>query len=403
MLTKHIIIMTLCLFATNSLAAEKRPTKIKSPRNDNASHLAASKPEVALILASDGVPSQEIVDFYRAVYASLASSPSWQPLALGTLRSGLPSDLEKKQLSGIPTISRKDFRAKLPKRLIQKSPNAENRAATQIIPGSEVADLQRIADNLRTRAVIVADCATKKSSMLKGCGLYYYDRVAARVTASSIKTFSSGASDATLWASPMVSTLEEGIARAQREKDQDVIEELIARGEQGEETERYGVIAIFGRGDRAGLTNGWSQSLSGGGLELGFLKENVGALAHYSILRWSGDKDSIKLVQRTSYGLGMIFRAEAIDKLLWFFEISGGKETTKYSGQSSEDTLQTDGLALSLSPGIGLTLGDFLTLNMGVGWKWFFENQTSRRGHLSTAETQDLHGPALTLRAMFLL
>lgn len=363
-----------------------------------ANSVSAAKRSLGVVFATDGQPMQASIDFYRAVYQAVSASSSWDALPLPVIRKGLSAtaDHDKTQLGGVPSIDRSGFRKHLPRRSSKK-------ANAKTTPGTPVPELQRFLDNTRSTAVIVVDCAKKDSVILRACGLYYYDRVSSKVIASAVKTFVSGASDVKLWATPMVQNLEDGLSAAQREKDQSVIEELIARNEEEDERDTKGLFALFGKGDRTAVSSGWRQTISGGGIQLGFLKDNVGAYAEWAQLSWSGTGSDITKAVRTNYGLSMLFRANALDALLWFFEMGGGKEKSAFTGVGDEDTLEVDGAYIHLSPGIGLELSEYVSMNAGIGWRWFFESSSSQTGTLKGVSLKNSNGPSLMLRATVLI
>ncbi|MCX6124815.1 MAG: hypothetical protein NTV34_08705 [Proteobacteria bacterium] len=384
-----ILVATTALPTSPGSAAEAQKPPVRE---------ATSGRSIGLVFASDGQPTQASIDFYRSVYKALAHSTTWEALPLEQTRMTLSLSPDSPHLGGIPTIDRESFRKSLPRRSRHG----------KITPGSPVRDLQRFLDNTRTAAIIIADCARKDKFLLKACALYYYDRVLSRVSASTVKNFISGANDATAWSNPMLKNLEEGIAAAQREKDQTVIEELVARKEDDEgASDKFGLIGLYGKGDRTGVSLGagrsWKQTISGAGVQLGFLSSNVGAYAELGQLTWSGSSEDVTRAIRTHYGLGMLFRANALDALLWFFEIGGGKEKSTIDGDGSGGSLAVDGSYIHVSPGIGVELSDFFTLNMGVGWRWFFESSHNGTGSLKDATLDDSHGPSLMLRAMVLI
>lgn len=361
-------------------------------------YVSKTRPQLGLIMASDGSTTQAAIDFYRAVYTALSQNTSWDVLPITTIRQGMASSSKvvDQKLGGIPSVDRASFRKHLPKRS-SKSEQAK------VISGSPVPEIQRFLDSSRSPAVIVVDCSRMNKTFLKACGLYYYDRVASKVTASSVKSFVSGASDVTAWATPMLRTLEEGIASAQREKNHAVIEELIARNEdEDEKNDTQGLIGIYGFGDRLGLDSGWRQTASGAGLQLGFLENEVGAYLDAGLVSWKGSGE-LTSAKRTSYSLGMIFRARALESLLWYLEAAGGVSYSIFKGPNPSDELKVESNFLSVMPGIGLEVSEIFSLNIGVGWRWTFENSSKASGALKDVRDDAPKGPALSLRAMILL
>lgn len=372
-----------CIFSTYSFAQENNKDSKRDHRRG-----------VAIVFANDDTIQQASIDYYRAVYKTISSGSNWDALPMATVRQTLLQKSDASRIGGIPIIDRATFRKALPRRL-KKSGKAK------IIPGTINHELQRLLDNLGAPAAIVVDCTRMGRDLLKSCALYYYDRVAARVIASAVKDFSSGANDATVWAAPMVKNLDDGIAAAQREKDQAMIEELVARKEDDESDDPHGVISIFGKGDKIRL-DGWNQTIAGGGLQLGFLRDSVGVLAEIGRLSWEGE-GSIKSAQRTNYGLNMQFRAKALDSLLWFFEIGGGKEESRFKGPGGDDEFTVSGVYAGLRPAIGLEISENFAMDLGLSWRWFFEQSTSKTGTLSDASMNPSATPGLALRGTLIL
>jgi len=363
------------------------------PLNAEVAKGSGNRPMLGLIMASDGQPTQASIDFYRAVYTSLSNHANWDALPMPLIRRSLAQSGGKDlNTGGIPAIDRKAFRSNLPRRS-RKAPGG-------FVPGSPVPELQRFADNTRTSAVIVVDCARQDKTYLKGCGLYYYDRVAAKVIASSVKTFVAGARDVALWATPMLTNLEEGIAAAQREKNQAVIEDLIAREEDDDESDAKALIGLYVRGSRLQLSNDWSQAVSGGGLQLGFLTEGAGAYLDGGIVSWSGDHAVVDSVKQTHYGISMMFRAKALESLLWFLEAGGGLQTTEAKGKLSDDTLTARAIFVQAAPGIGIEISDLFALSINAGWTWSFDSSTSGNGSFKDVQVQDTRQPSLSLRGL---
>lgn len=357
---------------------------------------AAQRRALAVVFATDGNPLQASIDYFREVYSALSQSPTWDAVPINEVRQALSATRSGSLLGGIPTIDREAFRKRLPKRL-------RKRNEVTVVPGTAVPELQRMLDNLRAPAAVVVDCPGKGGGrLLKACALYYYDRISEKVVASVVKKFSAGANDATGWAVPMLKGLENGIATAQQGRDQAIIEELVARGEDDDEKEIKALIGLFGKGDRIRLNNGWNQAVSGGGLQLGALNDNIGAFAEIGYLSWKGNSHDVTEAVRINYGLSMLFRAHAVDSLLWLIEMGGGKEKTRFSGSGNDDVLAVEGVYASISPGVGLELSEFLSLNLSVGWRWYFEGSSSQSGLLKDVSMDDTHGPSLAFRAMIL-
>lgn len=350
---------------------------------------------VAVVFASDGSTQQASIDYYRAVYKTVATGSNWDAIPMSTLRQSLNGRGDGNRIGGIPIIDRATFRKGLPKK-------SKKLGKAKVKPGTPNQELQRLLDNLGSPAAIVVDCTRLGRDLLKTCALYYYDRVSARVIASAVKEFTAGANDGTVWAAPMVKNLDDGIAAAQREKDQAMIEELVARKEEDETDDMKGVFSLFGRGDRMRLNTGWGQTVAGGGIQLGFLRSGIGVVAEVSRLSWQGD-GVVTSAQRTNFGLAMQFRAKALDSLLWFFEIGGGKEDAKFKGPTSDDQVVVSGSYVNVGPALGLEINEMISMDLGLAWRWFFEQTSSKTGSLSDASISPSNIPGLSLRATLLL
>jgi hypothetical protein len=381
-----------------SLLANSFATSALSQSHGNVRNDSDKKPEIAIIFASDGRPMQASIDFYRASYKALSGSTEWQPMPMSTIRTKLEQTGVSEALGGIPTVDRKLFRASLPKNSSDGS-----------MAGKSVDELQRFLDSTRTSALIIADCARQSRNLLKACALYYYDRVQGKVLASVVKRFNSGTSDASMWAEPLLKTLERGIAAAQRQKDQAVIEELIARNQEDlEDSDRVGLFALYGSGDNATINLGLSGNsvnlpIAGGGLELGFLRDNVGAYLEVGRSSWSGSKSDLSSLVRLNYGLGMIFRANALESLLWYLELSAGKEQTTVNSKLENTQFNSEGLYTRVAPGIGLEISEAFSLSLSLGWRWYFENSRNGSGLLNEAGLEGIRTPSVMFRGMILL
>lgn len=354
----------------------------------------AHRKGIAIVFASDGTAQQASIDFYRAVYKTVATGSNWDAIPISSLRQTMTVQSDVNRLGGIPVIDRATFRKGLPRR-------STKRGKTKIIPGSPNQELQRLLDNLGAPAAIAVDCTRLGRDLLKSCALYYYDRVSARVIASTVKDFTAGANDGTVWAAPMVKNLDDGISAAQREKDHAMIEELVARKEEDDDDDTKGMISLFGRGDKIRMS-GWNQTVAGGGIQLGFLRNNIGVVAEAARLAWQGD-GVVKSAQRTNYGLNMQFRAKALQSLLWFFEIGGGKEESKFKGPTGDDTFTVSGVYAEVGPAVGLEINEMMSMDLGISWRWFFEQSSNKSGSLSDSSVSPNNIPGLSLRATFLL
>ena len=379
------------LFASSARATEVDVSTPSQPSSTDTKR--AHRKGIAIVFASDGTAQQASIDFYRAVFKTVATGSNWDAIPIASLRQTL-SPTDANRLGGIPTIDRAKFRKGLPRR-------SSKGGKTKVMPGTPNQELQRLLDNLGAPAAIAVDCTRLGRDLLKSCALYYYDRVAARVIASAVKEFTAGANDGTVWAAPMIKNLDDGIAAAQREKDQAMIEELVARKEDDESDDAKGMISLFGRGDKMRIT-GWNQTVAGGGIQLGFLRNGIGVALEAARLSWQGD-GAVKSAQRTNYGLNMQFRAKALQSLLWIFEIGGGKEESRFKGPTDNDTLTISGVYAELGPSVGLEINEMISMDLGIGWRWFFEQNSSKAGTFSDASMSPNNIPGLSLRATLLL
>lgn len=366
--------------------AQTAPSLAQSHLPDSGK--AERRRSIAVVMASDGNLHQGSINFYRSAYKAVSASGEWTVLPMETVRKALATG-SSLHLGGIPVINRATFRAGLPKRVRRQD-------GPSTLPGTTNRELQRLLDTLGSQGAIVSDCARQGPNALKACALYYYERARGHVMASTVKKFSAGATDASVWAEPMVKNLNEGLAASQREKDRAIIDELVARKEDDDDEDTRGVIAIFARGDRLRL-NGWSQTVAGGGLQLGFRRDSIGVLAELGKLTWSGSGDVTK-AERTNYGLNMQFRARALESLLWFLTVGGGAEESKFQGTAGEDRMLVKGLYVSLGPAVGLEVNDYLSMDLGLSWRWFFAKSTDKAGAFQTQALNAAGSTALSLR-----
>jgi hypothetical protein len=358
---------------------------------------ARAKPsgrQIAVVYAYDGHAVQPSINFYRAVFTSVSQSPTWDVIPIDKIRKSSPTSESK--LGGIPVVDREEFRKALPKR-IPKS------RAGDVKAGASVPDLQRLLDNLAAPAAIVVDCLAASTTTIKACGLYYYDRVSARVVASSVKSFASGVNDAAVWASPMLLTLDEGLAASRRAKNQAIIEELVARNEEDEDAAKQGVIGVSGRSSKAALESGWSQSLVGFSLQLGFMAKEKGVLLEGSQLKWRGT-GLVTTADKTTYGINMFFRAKALEALIWIGELGAGREIDSLQGAHPGATMTVTGMYVTVRPSVGIELAEYFTLDLGLHFDWFFEASTARDGsHFAEENYRSSRTPGVALRGQLIL
>ena len=350
--------------------------------------------QIAVVYAFDGHAVQPSINFYRAVFTAVSQSATWDVIPIEKIRKS--SQTSESKLGGIPTVDREEFRKALPKKIL-KSPTGAIKA------GASVQDLQRLLDNLAAPAAIVVDCLASSTITIKACGLYYYDRVSARVVASSVKSFVAGVNDAAVWASPMLLTLDQGLAASRREKNQAIIEELVARNEGDEEAVKQGLIGISGRGSKAALKSGWSQSLVGFGLQLGFMAKEKGVLLEGSQLNWKG-AGMVTAANKTSYGINMFFRAKALESLIWIGELGAGREINTLTGNGGGDSMTVTGMYVTVRPAVGVELAEYFTLDLGFQFNWFFEASTARGANSFAGESyRSSRTPGVALRGLLLL
>ncbi len=358
---------------------------------------ARAKPagqQIAVVYAYDGRAVQPSINFYRAVFTAVSQSPTWDVIPINKIRKSSPASEAK--LGGIPIVDREEFRKALPKK-IRKSPTGA------IKPGSSVQDLQRLLDNLAAPAAIVVDCLASSPTTIKACGIYYYDRVSGRVVASSVKSFIAGVNDPTVWASPMLLTLDEGLASSRRAKNQAIIEELVARNEDDDDSEKQGLIGVSGRSSKAALKSGWSQSLVGFSLQLGFMAKEKGVLLEGSQLKWKGT-GKVSAASKTTYGINMFFRAKALESLIWIGELGAGREINTLDGVQSGDSMTVTGMYVTVRPSVGIELSETFTLDLGLHFDWFFEASASRTGSIFTDENyRSSRIPGVALRGLLIL
>lgn len=358
---------------------------------------ARSKPsgrQIAVVYAYDGRAVQPSINFYRAVFTGVSQSPTWDVIPIDKIRKSAPASESK--LGGIPVVDREEFRKALPKR-IPKSRTAAIKA------GTPIQDLQRLLDNLAAPAAIIVDCLASSTTTIKACGLYYYDRVSARVVASSVKSFAASVNDAAVWASPMLLTLEEGLAASRREKNQAIIEELVARNEEDEDSAKQGLIGVSGRSSKAALKSGWRQSLVGFGLQLGFMAKEKGVLLEGSQLKWKGT-GLVTTANKTTYGINMFFRAKALEALVWIGELGAGREIDSLHGPYNGDSMTVTGMYVTVRPSVGIELAEYFTLDLGLHFDWFFEASTVRAGTNFAGESyRSSRTPGVALRGLLIL
>ena len=82
-----------------------------------------------------------------------------------------------------------------------------------------IKSVQRALDTAAAQAAVIADCESKTSDGVTACGLSYYDRRLARITASARKEYAVGIVDATRWAEPLARSLKTGLDSAESPRE----------------------------------------------------------------------------------------------------------------------------------------------------------------------------------------
>jgi hypothetical protein len=378
----------------------KEPIQVFSPPTPASAPAFSDKIPIPIFLASSSpIPSQKLVEFYKAVRVSLTDSEGWESVNIEKTQQHQAEESGVNFYGNLPVIDRTDFRKKIQRRRSQ--PVNENAATQDVISRQRVRAIQQYLDQLRVPGGLVVDCSHGKSMLLKGCGIYYYDRVKQKVSASVVKLFSAGTHDASAWATPLVKNLENGLAHAQRSKDEKIIEELMSKEDLDDQTDTRGHLSAFAStssvrvsGNQASLR----QNLVGFGVEAGMMLENVGAYFFASRAMWNGSsgKEALfyKKAQSTDIGLGMNLRAKALDQLLWGLQIAVARQTLEFElmdslGSQSDHSqkFKSTGLNMSISPSMGILVSDLVEITLGPVWGWYSESDRELSNELEQEES----------------
>jgi len=202
--------------------------------------------------------------------------------------------------------------------------------------GGLIIALQAALDTNALDAAIIVDCSALNPSkispslsvpkkikangpppLLQSCGLYFYDRQTAKVTAQSRKQFRAAIKDARNWAPPLVSRLSHGMENAKTQAEKAEVEKALYRNSHEEDRSLF-LIEVGGSGQSMNEPSNTISSLPLATIVIGKQMEGFSLGFTYEYGEASIKQNGIATNYKED-ALGMHFGvgAKALSTLMW--------------------------------------------------------------------------------------
>ncbi len=276
--------------------------------------------QIALILSLDeNKINTASIDFFQSTKNALSDVKSWRVTDQGEVTSQLKSN---NTLTSIPVISRKS--------LLQAAPISKKKGAKKIIPA-----VQKAIDTLALDGAILVDCVPAEQNSISSCRLFYYDRVQARITASSEKKFLIAINDASRWSKSLVVNLQQGISEEKHRREQKQISQFMEASSDPERDKGQPQLGLGIYGEYHNPSHSSLSTLSALSLLPAWDRNghSIGVEINYGTERGESEGKS-EVATKKSIGLAFATSSKALDILIWQLGITSG---------FSERTLKVDG------------------------------------------------------------
>lgn len=328
----------------------------------------ASSSDLAIVVTQPETgPSFPGIDFFQASVTEIKTAGVWTLAPLAQVKGLMRK--QRKDLGPIPSIPRSELLAAMPGLVEGK------RTLAVVIPS-----LQRALDTLAVDGAIVVDCEPVGQSVVKSCGLYYYDRSEGRVVASARKEFKVGISDADRWAPALVSTLKRGMENNKSEREKAKFNALLERKIEGPSSP-YGLSVGF---DAVGENLKTPDNHIANQVSFGLTVLVRGDSAGFGLEGGTGTGSSragseTYTASARKLGLVVNVRAKALDDLLWETDVAAGVVTRSYESTAG-DLVATREAYLAVRPGMGFRIAKGWSMGLALQMTRYFMGSSESRG-----------------------
>ncbi len=316
----------------------------------NASKSEAKPLRIAVMAVLDaGHYDQPVVDLFREIEAVSQNLSDWQIVSRREILDvALQQNLETQPM---PMISIFQFQKGL-----KKSKT------------TEISVLQKILDNSEIQAAILVRCEPDYAQEVKSCGIYLYDRTAAKIVSASSKIFDQPISNTKVWATPLLTKLHQGLMESKVKKERDTLQNLF------EEESAMGPRSLSFQASVGNSTvrdpNYEIKSVPYFKLGIGAQYESYGMHAVYGLARTKASPlNATVMYTDQCYGVNASARVRSLDTIYWGLEISALVNDRKVIRTDTTDTIgdgyQSDrSLKIALTPVLLWGLGESLLLGL---------------------------------------
>lgn len=330
-----------------------------------------------------------LVLFLISLFANSGSASEFSANSLAlfvTVENGVPHKVTKELFDTVvgAVLARDRFQIvpfdeiiKIVGNSSQNVPVVERRELLDSLANKGSKLLPTIQGPLETLAVNnawIVDCAPQNDSSVKSCGLYVYNRDKAKLTASVEKRYVVPLADASRWAKPLVDNLISGLRDAEEQKNQALLERVLAGKDDVDD-----ITAIEVRGGVGFTSQRLLSTDSTPSAVLSVLHESkqmrveLGGAYMQSNKRSNGITRSLR---GFNLGAGVNLYSPALERLVWELGLTGGYGARNFKEHLSEQKVSM--LYISLQPGLGVRITDTLRLTATV--PYFFHSVLEKSG-----------------------
>lgn len=358
---------------------------------------------VAVLMAFDheaiSVPT---VELYRRILDDVRDSSQFLVIPMSVAREHFDAKIPP-NLGALPAFDRRYLlKAHPPARKYHASAPRHTTSTKRVIR-----PVQSLVDTLAIDGALLLDCQTsQKGALLKGCGLYYYDRARGQVVGSVTKPFQVGIRDARRWSSILIADLGNGISAEKQSREKKSIQRALAQVNPEQNNHQF-LVEIAAGGHSAaekGVVYSPSVSLMAGQKFDGFVMGLVGSGGESS--RTVGDR-SMKFLER-SIGVGFSVGSSALLDMEWDLGLSLAISNRQLTNESSSSmAAQTSllqsrrDLKLTVQPGL------LWNLTSNTAWgasflasRYFGVSQTQSEATVDGLQSSGV-GMSIRLRTLF--
>jgi hypothetical protein len=330
--------------------------------------IPANYKTVALVLSSDNDPvNTPSVELYRAVLKTIEMSGIWPLAPLWPVKKNLSSG--NQSTGAIPSFERQH--------LLNAHPKAKNANPGMPAEKSEnkvIEPVQIMLDTLAIEGAIIVDCVPSGPRIVRGCGLYYYDRSRGKVVASARKYYRAGVMDASNWADHFTVSLAKGMRAAKEAKDKKRLDEALTITNEIE-PENDITLELQTWGQSTSNSDTLSNSVPGATLIFSSQGETYGMGLDLSYGR-SLDSSGVNKTNYMERSASLHFTAQAktMKSLVW--DLGLGLGAAQRSIEQEEDSgilsAKTTDFKLGMAPGIMWELNPSFSFGLNGSYEKYF-------------------------------